>query len=142
VNFLLDTNVVSEWAKPQPNSSVVQWLAEQDEDRLFLSVITLAELRHGVERLAAGARRERLASWINQELMDRFEDRILSVNKAVANAWGKLMAMSEARGTRMHVMDGFLAASALEWGLALVTRNVKDFERVGCEVVSPWDDPR
>ncbi|MGC1416399.1 MAG: type II toxin-antitoxin system VapC family toxin [Candidatus Acidiferrum sp.] len=142
MNFLLDTNVVSEWAKPQPDSGVVRWLSEQDEDRLFLSVITIAELRHGVERLAAGARRERLERWINEELMDRFEERILPVKEAVANAWGRVMAMSEARGARMNVMDGFLAASALEWGLVLVTRNVKDFEATGCELLSLWSEPR
>jgi predicted nucleic acid-binding protein len=139
VNFLLDTNVVSEWSKPRLNAGVVRWLAEQDEDRLFLSVITLAEVRRGVERLAVGARRSRLEKWLGDELSERFAGRILRIDEAVAKRWGSLIAASEAQGKRMNVMDGFLAATAVECGLTLVTRNVGDFLASGCEVFSPWE---
>jgi predicted nucleic acid-binding protein len=139
VNFLLDTNVVSEWAKPQPNVGVIQWMADQDEDRLFVSVITLAELQHGVDRLAVGARRRRLEVWLDEELRERFEGRIVPVNEDVAKAWGRLMAMSEARGKRMNLMDGFLAATGLVFGLTLVTRDLGDFAQSGCRTFSPWD---
>jgi toxin FitB len=88
VNFLLDTNVVSEWAKPRPNPDVVRWLADVDEDRVFLSVVTLAELRYGVEKLPAGARRTRLDAWLRGELRERFEGRILAVDEAVAEQMG------------------------------------------------------
>jgi hypothetical protein len=138
LSFLLDTNVVSEWSKPKPDPGVVQWLAEADEDRLYLSVVTLAELRYRVERLAAGARRRRLEEWVGDELRERFEARILEIDAEVADRWGKLMSASEAAGRRMHVMDGFLAATAIERGLTLVTRNTRDFEQAGCQVMSPW----
>jgi len=140
VSFLLDTNVVSEWTKPLPNSGVVRWLAEADEDRLYLTVVTLAELRHGIERLAVGARRKRLEAWIDEELKGRFEQRVLPIDTNVAEHWGRLMARSEAKGRRMHVMDGFLAATAEVHGLTLVTRNVQDFSTAGCPLYSPWAD--
>jgi toxin FitB len=140
VNFLLDTNVVSEWTKPRPNLGVIQWLAEQDEDRLFLSVITVAELRRGVERLPASARRNHLGWWIDEELRDRFEGRVLVVDEAIGNSWGRLIAGSETRGKRMNLLDGFLAATALMRGFTLVTRNTPDFEDAGCAVHNPWSE--
>lgn len=79
MNFLLDTNVIAEWTKPRPNSGVITWLDEADEDRVFLSVATLAELRHGVDRLAPAARRKKLDSWLREELPLRFESRVLAV---------------------------------------------------------------
>lgn len=138
MNFLLDTNVVSEWKKPQPNPGVMRWLDEIDEDRLFLSVVTFAELRRGAERLVAGARRRQLEEWIEVELRARFDQRILIVDEEVANCWGRLMAASEARGRRMQLMDAFLAATALTRGHTFVTRNIADFESAGCVVVNPW----
>jgi toxin FitB len=138
VSFLLDTNVVSEWVKPQPNESVVRWLYEADEDTLFLSVITLAELRFGVERLTPGARRSRLDTWIGQELAERFEGRIFAVDETIAYVWGQVLASSEAEGRRMNLMDCFLAATAKVHKLTLVTRNRRDFSGSGCELIDPW----
>jgi predicted nucleic acid-binding protein len=138
VTFLLDTNVVSEWAKPQPDPGVMRWLYEADEDRLFLSVITLAELRFGVERLPPGARRNRLDAWIREELAGRFEGRILAVDEAVAEMWGQVLASSEAQGRRMNLMDCFLAATAKVHRLKLVTRNSEDFSGLEREVLNPW----
>ncbi len=138
MTFLLDTNVVSEWAKPQPDPGVMRWLYEADEDRLFLSVITLAELRFGVERLPPGARRNRLDAWIREELAGRFEGRILAVDETVAEMWGQVLASSEAQGRRMNLMDCFLAATAKVHRLKLVTRNSKDFSGLEREVLNPW----
>jgi toxin FitB len=138
VSFLLDTNVVSEWAKPAPNAGVVQWLDQADEDRLFLSVITLAELRFGVERLPVGARRNRLQSWVEEELPGRFEGRLLGVDQTVAGAWGQLLAISEIRGLRMNLMDCFLAATATVHRLTLVTRNISDFVGFRGGLFNPW----
>jgi len=138
VNFLLDTNVVSEWAKPSPDAGVIRWLVEQDEDRLFLSVITLAELRRGVERMGLEARRSRLEQWLEDEMTERFAGRILGIDERIANQWGRFLALSEGRGKRMNLMDGFLAATAGVMGLTLVTRNTKDFEVSGCSLLSPW----
>jgi len=139
VSFLLDTNVVSEWVKPQPNAGVIAWLAEVDEDRVFLSVVTLAEIRHGIERLAAGARRKRLDTWLRDELPLRFEGRVLSVDEAVADSWGKVVASREASGRPIGVMDAFIAATANVHALKLVTRNASDFKSAVNEIVNPWD---
>ena len=111
MSFLLDTNVVSEWAKPRPNAGVITWLAEADEDRVFLSVMTLTELRYGVERMPAGNRRKRLDQWLRDELPLRFEGRVLSIDNAVADAWGKIVARSEAVGRPISVTDAFIAAT-------------------------------
>ena len=139
MSFLLDTNVVSEWVKPQPNAGVIAWLAEVDEDRVFLSVVTLAEIRHGIERLAAGARRKRLDTWLRDELPLRFEGRVLSIDEAVADSWGKVVASREASGRPIGVMDAFIAATANVHALKLVTRNASDFKSAVNEIVNPWD---
>jgi len=138
MSFLLDTNVVSEWMKPHPNPGVVAWLADLDEDRAFLSVITFTELRYGVERLAAGNRRKRLAEWLEEELPLRFEGRILPIDPEVADACGKVVARSENMGRRMEAMDAFIAATAEVHRLTVVTRNTSDFQPLVRNVLNPW----
>jgi toxin FitB len=88
VSFLLDTNVASEWVKPRPDPGVVAWLADVDEDRVFLSVVSRAEVRHGIERMPKGSRQARLDAWLRDELPQRFERRILLIDERVADAWG------------------------------------------------------
>lgn len=138
MSFLLDTNVVSEWGKQRPDPGVIAWLADVDEDRVFLSVVTLAELRHGIERLPAGNRRRRLDAWLRDELPLRFEGRLLSVDQAVGERWGEVVARREAAGRPIGVMDAFIAATANVHALALVTRNASDFESSVSEIVNPW----
>ena len=137
MSFLLDTNVVSEWVRPRPNAGVMAWLAEADEDGVFLSVVTVAELRHGIERMAAGQRRRRLNEWLANDLLFRFEGRVLPVDVTVADSWGRLTASREASGRPISVADAFIAATAAVHGLTLVTRNVADFERT-VRTISPW----
>jgi predicted nucleic acid-binding protein len=138
VSFLLDTNVVSEWVRPQPDRNVISWLAEVDEDRVFISVISFAEIRRGVEMLPAGRRRERLAAWLAEELPARFEERILDINPQVAETWGVLMARGQKVGLTLGAMDAFVAATAEVHGLTLATRNVKDFRRLTIPLLDPW----
>lgn len=138
MKFLLDTNVVSEWVKPRPDPGVVTWLAEADEDRLHVSVMTLAELRHGIERLPDSARRQRLNEWLSNDMPSRFEGRIVSINDKVADAWGRIMAQRETIGAPMGVADAFIAATAAAYGFALVTRNVSDFKPSLPSIVCPW----
>ena len=138
MNFLLDTNLVSEWIKPHPNAGVVAWLADADEDRVFISVVTLAELRHGVERLAVGQRRKRLDEWLQGELLIRFDARILPVDAAVADAWGRIVAHREALGRPIGAMDAFIAATAQIHNLTLATRNQTDFTSSVDAIVNPW----
>jgi predicted nucleic acid-binding protein len=142
VNFLLDTNVVSEWTKPRPDAGVVTFLAAADEDRVFISVVTLAELRHGIELMPAGARRDRLDTWLTEQMPARFDSRVLSVDVATANAWGRIMARGRAGGRPVGAMDGFIAATAEQHDLTLVTRNVVDFDALGIRLVNPWSHGR
>ena len=138
MSFLLDTNVVSEWVKPRPDPGIVAWLAEVDEDRVFLSVVTLAELRHGIEPLAPGGRRRRLDEWLRGELPLRFEGRLLPVDQAVADRWGEVVARRAAAGPPIGVMDAFIAATATVHSLKLVTGNAADFRSAVEEIVNPW----
>ncbi len=139
MSLLLDTNVVSEWVASTPNPSLVGWLGGVDEDTTFLSVITLGEIRRGVDRLQGGRRRTRLEDWLTGELPERFEGRILSVDRDVADAWGALLARTASDGVPMSVADALLAATALVHGLTLATRNVKDFAHAGVALVNPWE---
>jgi toxin FitB len=137
VSFLLDTNAISEWQKPRPNTGVTAWMRSADEDQLFLSVVTLAELRFGIERMATGSRRRRYEQWLEHELLLRFETRILSVNQEVADAWGRIVALCASIGKPISAIDGFLAATAQVHGLTLVTRNVQHFTILKT-VFNPW----
>jgi predicted nucleic acid-binding protein len=138
VNYLVDTNVVAEWVKPKPDPRVVSWLSEIDEDRVFLSVVTLAEICRGVESMQAGRRRERLATWLADELPARFEERILAVDERVANGWGVVMVRAQRAGRTMGIMDAFLAATARVHDLTLVTRDAVGFKAADVMVLDPW----
>ena len=137
MSFLLDTNAISEWVKPRPNPGLIGWMEAADEDRVFISVISLADLRYGIERLGAGSRRRRLEQWLQDELPLRFEGRILPVEADVAEAWGRAVSRSEAAGRPISAMDAFLAATAETYRLTLVTRNVSDFSLLE-DVINPW----
>jgi toxin FitB len=138
MSFLLDTNVVSEPLRPQPSTNVIRWLAGIDEDRAYLSVVTLAELRTGVERLAAGAKRTRLEEWLEDELPLRFEGRILSIDSAVADVCGRIVARCQDKGRPIEAMDALIAATAEAHELTLVTRDVADFQTALRSVLNPW----
>jgi len=138
MSFLLDTNVVSEWVRPRPDHNVISWLAGVDEDRVYISVISLAEIRRGVELLPAGRRRERLASWLAEELPVRFEERILDIDAQVATTWGVVMARGQKSGMTLGSMEAFVAATAETHDLTLATRNIKDFQRLGISLLDPW----
>lgn len=138
MSFLLDTNVVSEWLKPRPNAGVVSWLATVDEDQTCLSVVTITELRYGIERLAAGARRKRLDEWLHGELPNRFEGRILPVDLAIADECGRMVARSEAVGRPIEARDAFIAATSEIYGLTLVTRNISHFQPAVKSLFTPW----
>jgi|SRR5215813_8790043 len=138
MSFLLDTNVISEPMRARPNAGVLDWLARVDEDRVFLSVVTITELRYGIERLAVGKRRDGLDAWLRKDLGTRFEGRVLPVDVGVADACGRLVARSESLGHPIEPRDAFIAATAEVHGLTLVTRNVSDFEPTLKAVVSPW----
>ncbi len=138
MSFLLDTCVLSEFQKPAPRPSVVEWLAAQEEELLFLSALTLGELQRGVSKLPRSRRRERLQAWLDSDLRDRFAGRILAVDDEVALRWGEVQAKVEAEGMTLPVMDSLIACTALSHGLAVVTRNGGDFAATGVTLVDPW----
>ena len=141
MNFLLDTNVISEWAKPKPSPRVVAWLTDVDEDCVFLSVITIAEIQQGIEALPPQtAKRERLETWLQEDLVVRFEGRLLGVDLETALNWGRTAVSAKAAGRQIGVMDGLIAATALRHDLILVTRNVADFGRTGIRLLNPWQE--
>ena len=137
MSYLLDTNAISEWQKPRPNPGLTTWVANADEDQLFLSVVTLAEIRSGIERMADGSRRRRYEQWLERDLPLRFEGRILIVNQIIADAWGQIVALSASQGKPITAIDAFLAATAQVHRLTLVTRNVRHFTVLKA-VLNPW----
>jgi hypothetical protein len=138
VNLLLDTNVLSEVQRPEPDPKVLGWLDTVDEDRVFISVASIAELRRGVALMDDGRRRALLTGWLANDLPARFAKRILPIDQAVAERWGDLMAQSRRNGVALSVTDGFFAATALARDLTLVTRNVRDFAPFGVSLRNPW----
>jgi toxin FitB len=136
--FLLDTNVVSELVKPKPDDRVRRWIEETDESILFLSVLTLGEIRNAVQRLRSGRRRGRLESWLQVDLPSRFQDRILLINAAIADRWGRVSSIAAAKGKPVPVIDGLLAATAIHHNLTLVTRNSSDVCGTGVSTLNPW----
>jgi len=138
VSFLIDTNVISEITRPIPDPRVVSFLHETDEDRMFISVITLGELRRGVALKEDGRTKSALDAWLRLDLRERFVGRIVDVTAEVADLWGELMATAKRQGTSLHAMDGFLAATALVHHKTLVTRNIKDFASFDVPLLNPW----
>jgi predicted nucleic acid-binding protein len=139
VKFLLDTCLISELVKKKPNAAVLKWLDQRDEQSLFLSVLTLGELQKGISRLSIGVRKDDLQAWIEHDLIERFEGRILDLDLETALIWGKLQGEAELKGGKLPVMDSLIAATAIAHGLLVVTRNVKDIERCRARVFNPWD---
>jgi predicted nucleic acid-binding protein len=139
LSYLLDTNVVSEWAKPHPHSGVVAWLEAVNEDELHLSVATVAELRYGVALLAPSDRQRQLDRWLQEELLIRFSERILPIDDKVALIWGDVRAERQRAGRAISTMDAVIAATARVHALALVTRNVADFQGSIADIINPWD---
>jgi toxin FitB len=139
VSYLLDTNIVSEWMKPGPSPKVAAWLDAVDEDRTFLSVISIAEIRQGIELMDRGRRRAELEGWLRDVLPDRFAGRLLPVDQEVAERWAMITVASRRAGIVLGIMDAFLAATAEAHGLTIVTRNVRDFAALGLPLLNPWD---
>ena len=138
--FLLDTNTVSELVSVKPNQRVLDWLDAADENRLFLSAMTLGEIRQGVAALPQSKKRTRLETWLEVDLQTRFASRILAIDGAVADRWGWIMVQAQVKGMTLPVVDALIAATtALHHNLTAVTRNVSDFVVAGLSVITPWD---
>lgn len=139
MKYLLDTCLISELVKREPNPGVVNWLDEQDEQTLFLSVLNLGELQKGISKLPNGTKKDELQSWIALDLVERFTGRILDIDLETALCWGRIQGEAEQAGLNLPVMDSLIAATAAAHGLVVVTRNVRDMERCGVKVCNPWE---
>jgi predicted nucleic acid-binding protein len=136
--FLVDTNCISEMVRVHPHPNVMGWLQAADESLLYLSVLTLGEIRKGVAALPQSKRRTLLETWLEVELQARFFGRILAIDAAVADRWGLLSAEAKRAGKPLSAIDGLLAATALHHNLTIVSRNASDFAGAGTPVLNPW----
>ncbi len=138
MSYLLDTHVLSELRRKAPDAAVLQWFAQRPAGTLYLSVLTLGEIRKGIDALQDRTRRLNLLDWLETALPAFFAGRILPIDAAVADRWGRLVAQT---GWPLPAIDSLLAATAAQHGLILVTRNVKDVEGLGVQVLNPWAPP-
>jgi predicted nucleic acid-binding protein len=139
MNYLLDTCVLSEFTRRQPNVRVVDWLNSIEEEKLFISVISVGEIQRGIERLSDSHRKTELLVWMNNGLLERFAGRMVTIDVPTMFLWGSLTARLEAAGQPMGVMDSLIVASALQNNLIVATRNVADFLPGGVQVINPWE---
>lgn len=138
MKYLLDTCVISELIKIQPNPSVVNWINSHDEDDIYLSVLTIAEIQKGITKLSDLKKQENLQNWLDIDLNQRFYGKIFDINYKIASSWGKIQGKAEQQGKRMSVIDSLIATTGIVYDCAVVTRNVADMELSGCKIVNPW----
>ena len=138
MNYLLDTCVISELVAKRPNPKVIEWIDQTDETGLYLSVLTIGEIRKGIEKLPDSERKAALNLWLHEQLLVRFKDRLLPIDAHVVLQWGELTGVLELEGKTMGAVDSLIAATALHGGLTLVTRNEDDFRQTGVPIMNLW----
>jgi predicted nucleic acid-binding protein len=140
MSYLLDTCVLSEYVKKRPDETVIGWLDEQEKESLFISVLSVGELKKGAIKIAntQPERYQKLWKWI-QAIESRFSDKIISLDHNIINRWAKICGRSEAKGQKLPIMDSLIAATAYEYDLVIVSRNVTDFRFSSVRVFSPWN---
>ncbi len=138
MKYLLDTCVISELVKTNPNKRVVKWIFGTTETNLFISVLTIGELHKGIEKLPESRKKEKLHKWLNCDLKERFKNRIINFDLQVATIWGKIQARSESAGKAMPAIDGMIAATGIANDFIIVTRNISDMEISGASLLDPW----
>ena len=137
--FLLDTNCISELVRSKPEPRVLEWMEAADESLLYLSVLTLGEIRKGVAGLAQGKRQTQLETWLELDLQVRFSGRILTIDASIADRWGLMAAEAKRKGLALSAIDGLLAATALQHNLTIVSRNIRDFASTRVPSLNPWE---
>ena len=141
MSYLLDTCTISEYLKRKPNSQVIFWLDEQLEESLFISILTIGELKKGINKIrnTNPNRYRKLSKWI-VKVEARFKNRILPLNENVINIWASMCGENEAKGKKLPVMDSLIASTAIEFNLIIVTRNTNDFDSLPVKTFNPWND--
>ena len=138
MTYLLDTCVISELVAKRPDPRVTQWIDSVDPESVYLSVVTIGEIRKGIEKIRDPARKEALERWLHEDLLIRFRDHLSVLDAKVLLGWGALTGRLEIQGTPMPAMDSLIAATALSHDLVLVTRNERDFLNAGIKLFNPW----
>jgi predicted nucleic acid-binding protein len=139
LNYLLDTCVVSELVKTKPDLRVVKWIRSQDEESLFLSVITIGEIQKGISKLPDGrTKKHQLQNWLTNELQDRFKGRILEITIGSAIVWGQVLGDCEKKGVTLPAIDSLIASQGILHKMTIVTRNISDMEPSGVSLLNPW----
>ena len=139
MNYLLDTCVLSEFTRRKPDEKVIEWVNGINEEKLYISVITIGEIQHGIERLPESHRKSELLVWINNRLIERFDQRIIPLETQTMLLWGSLIARMEKSGQPMALLNSLMIATAFQNNLIIVTRNVSDFLLSGVQVINPWE---
>ena len=138
--YLVDTNIPSELTRETPDARVAVFLENAGRESVYLSVMTVGEICKGIDVLPASRKRTALQEWLDHDVRSWFAGRILPVTESIAERWGHLAAAAKRRGVAVAVVDGVLAATAIEHGLTLVTRNIKDFAGLDVALLNPWDE--
>jgi toxin FitB len=138
LKYLLDTCVISEMLVPKPNQNVVDWVSAQDEECLFLSVLTLGEIQKGISKLSESKKKKTLGMWLQTDLLERFSGRIVPIDDRVALNWGAIQASAEQIGSIIPSIDGLIAVTGVTHNMTVVTRNVSDMEPSGALLFNPW----
>lgn len=139
MKYLLDTCLLSELVRKKPNIGVLRWFERVDESTLYLSSLTIGELQKGISKLTDNPRKEKLQAWVRNDLVSRFDGRILDIDTEVATAWGVLQGTGEQEGVVLPAIDSLIAATAMVHKLTVVTRNTKDIERCHVKAFNPWE---
>lgn len=138
MNYLLDTCLILELAKPKPSKKVVDWVLSENETSFYVSVITFGELHKGVEKLPESKKKEELRDWVGDELKNRFQNRIIGIDMNISILWGKVQCLAEKKGKPMPAIDSLIAATGVAYDLTVVTRNVADMKQSGVKLFNPW----
>lgn len=140
MNFLLDTCLISELAKSYPNKKVVDWVLSENETNFYVSVLSFGELHKGIEKLPESKKKEELRIWAENELRNRFQNRIIGIDIRVSITWGKIQSIAEKKGKPMPAIDSLIAATGIAYGMIVVTRNISDMEQSGVNLFNPWSE--
>ena len=138
MKYLLDTCVISEVIKRKPSSKVIKWIKQEEESNFFISVLTIGELHKGIEKLDKPKRKEELHNWVENDLKERFCNRIINIDMQVVMVWGKIQGMTERTGKPMPAIDSLIAATGVTHHLTVVTRNTSDMKESGAVLLNPW----
>ena len=139
MKYILDTCVISELIKPIPSSSVVSWVNSHQEENLYLTSITIGEIQRGIFKLNKSKKKTNLQNWLENELIVRFDRRILGFGLLESKRWGEIQAQAERKGTKMPILDGLIASIALVQNMGIATRNIEDMQVSGATLLNPWN---